>query len=110
MKIAREGAWVELDGVNENSIEQNVKMIKEMIGAGLLNRTLISHDYSWYLVGEEKGGQTANKIRLFDAIADKLVPALKKAEVGDAQIQQLITKNPAKAFTVQIKPLNVLKP
>ncbi|MFA5291846.1 MAG: phosphotriesterase [Phycisphaerae bacterium] len=100
IKIAAAGAWVELDGVNENSIAQNVKFIKELMGAGLLNRTLISQDAGWYNVGDEKGGQ---KIQPFTIIADRLIPALKRAGLTDAQIRQLIVENSAKAYTVKVR-------
>ncbi|MFA6185724.1 MAG: phosphotriesterase [Phycisphaerae bacterium] len=105
IKIAAAGAWVELDGVNKNSIAQNVQFIKELMLAGLLNRTLVSQDAGWYNVGDEKGGQTDNKIRPFTAIADQLIPALKQAGLTNAQIRRLIVENPAKAYTVKVKKL-----
>jgi phosphotriesterase-related protein len=103
IKIAAAGAWVELDGVNKNSIAENVQFIKELMQAGLLNRTLVSQDAGWYNVGDEKGGQTHNKIRPFTTIADQLIPALKQAGLTNAQIRQLIVENPAKAYTIKVK-------
>lgn len=105
IKIAAAGAWVELDGVNKNSIAENVKFIKELAQAGLLNRTLISQDSGWYNAGDAKGGQTQNKIHPFTTISDQLIPALKQAGLTDAQIRVLIVENPAKAFTVKVKNL-----
>ena len=105
IKIAAAGAWVELDGVNKNSIAENVKFIKELMQAGLLNRTLISQDAGCYNVGDERGGQTHNKIHPFTTIADQMIPALKQAGLTNAQIRQLIVENPAKAYTVKVKNL-----
>lgn len=102
-QIAAAGAWVELDGINKNSIAQNVEFIKELMQAGLLNRTLISQDAGCYNVGDEKGGQLQDKIKPFTTIADLLIPALKQAGITDAQIEQLVVENPAKAYTVGIK-------
>jgi phosphotriesterase-related protein len=103
IKIAKSGAWVEFDAVNKDSIAENVRLIKKMLQAELLNRVLISQDAGCYVVGEEKGGQPQGKIRPFTVIADQLVPALKQAGLTDAQISQLIVENPAKAYTIKVR-------
>ncbi len=103
IKIAKAGAWVELDGISKDSVAENVRLIKELMQAGLLNRVLISQDAGCYLVGEEKGGLPQGKIRPFTIIADQLIPALKQARLTNAQINQLIVENPAKAYTINVK-------
>ena len=103
IKIAKTGAWVELDGISKDSIAENVRLIKELMKEGLLNRVLISHDAGCYLVGEEKGGQPQGKIRPFTAIADQLIPALKNAGLTDIQINRLIVENPANAYIINVK-------
>ena len=103
IKIAKTGAWVELDGVSKDSIAENVRLIKELMKEGLLNRVLVSQDAGWYFVGEEKGGQPQGKIRPFTVLADELIPALKNAGLTDIQINQLIVENPANAYTINVK-------
>ena len=104
-KIAKAGGWVEYDAVNDDSIAENSRLIKEMAERGLLERVLISHDAGWYSVGEERGGQKEGKIRPFTTICDKLVPALKATGLSDAQIDKLLFDNPRQAYTVRVRKL-----
>jgi len=99
LQAARAGAWVEFDGVGPASIDRHVELVKTMRSAGLLNRVLLSHDAGWYSVGEPRGG----KIRRFDTLLTKFVPALKMAGFSDDDIALLIVTNPAKAFSIGVR-------
>jgi len=98
-RIAEAGAWMEYDGVNSNSIEKHIQLIKEMLKKRFENKLLLSHDAGWYQVGEPDGG----KIRPYTTISDQLIPALKNAGVDDAALRKLLVDNPAKAFTIQVR-------
>jgi phosphotriesterase-related protein len=98
-QFAEAGAWVEYDGVSDQSIERHVRLVKEMLERGFGNRLLLSHDAGWYQVGEPDGG----KIRPYTAISDQLIPALKTVGVDDAVLRKLLIDNPAQAFTVRVR-------
>jgi len=98
-QFAEAGAWVEYDGVSDNSIEKHVQLIKEILKRGFGNRLLLSHDAGWYQVGEPDGG----KIRPYTAISDQLIPALKTVGVDDAALRKLLIDNPAQAFIVKVR-------
>jgi phosphotriesterase-related protein len=97
LEIAGKGAWIEYDGIGNRPIEEHVKLIKEMIRAGYLNRLLLSHDAGWYQVGEPKGGE----IRLFTVIENSLIPKLKLEGIDDKMLKILLVDNPANAFTIR---------
>jgi phosphotriesterase-related protein len=99
LKAARRGAWIEFDGISEKSLEQHVKLVKMMIDAGLLHRTLISQDAGWYHVGERGGGQ----YRSYESLFTRFIPALKKSGATDRQIRQLLTENPRTALQAQVR-------
>ena len=95
IEAARAGAWVELDGINERSMEGHVLAIRALIDAGHLNRVLISQDSGWYRPGEPGGGRFNGYTFLFDSF----LPALKQSGVSDAQIRTILVKNPALVLT-----------
>lgn len=99
VKAAKAGAWIEIDNVSENNIGTCVEQVKAMKDRGLLSRVLVSHDAGWYSVGETRGGG----FRPFTALFTDLMPALKKAGLTDADIRQILSHNPSKAFTVRTR-------
>ncbi len=101
LSAAKAGAWVSLDGLNENNIEDYVSMITNMKENSLLGKVLLSHDAGWYDPAKENGGT----FRGFTTLFEKLLPALKMAGFTDDEINQLLVKNPAEAFTVRVRKL-----
>ena len=55
---AKAGAWVEFDGIADDSITRHVELVRQMKAEGLLGRVLLSHDAGWYHVGEPGGGSS----------------------------------------------------
>lgn len=102
LQAARRGAWIEFDGISEKSLEQHVKLVKMMIDAGLLDRTLISQDAGWYHVGEPGGGQ----YRSYECLFTQFIPALKRSGATERQIRQLLTENPRNALQTQVRRQN----
>jgi phosphotriesterase-related protein len=72
VRAARMGAWISLDGVNDDNLTDYVIMIKNLKDNDLLNKVLLSHDAGWYHPGEENGGD----YRGYNTISEKLVPLL----------------------------------
>jgi phosphotriesterase-related protein len=109
-KAAREGTWISLDNVRSgsdlepgvpNSITWYVGKIAQLKKEGLLGRVLISHDSGWYDPAKPEGGTFNGFIDIFDS----LIPALKENGFTDADIDQILVRNPQEAFTVKIRPL-----
>ncbi len=93
------GAWVSLDGVNEDNIQWYVDVLSLLKKENLLHRVLISHDAGWFDPGKPDGGE----FRPFTTIFHKLIPALKQAGFTQHDIDQLLITNPATAYAVAIR-------
>jgi len=96
-EISRTGAWVEFDGVSDDTIEQHVRLVLNIRRHGRLDRVLISHDAGWYRIGEPGGGEFRGYTRLVTG----LLPALRKAGLSDEELRQLTVVNPASAYAVR---------
>ena len=102
VKAARMGAWIGLDGINENNCEDYLKMVKNLKENNLLDKVLLSHDAGWYDPEKENGGDFRGYTTLFE----KLIPLLSKEGFTQKDIDQLMVTNPAEAFTIRIRKLN----
>jgi len=99
IKAAMMGAWISLDGINDDNLEDYVLMLKKMKENNLLNKVILSHDAGWYHPGEENGGEYRGYTTLFE----KLLPLLRKEKFSEKEINQLLVSNPAKAFTIRVR-------
>lgn len=97
--IAILGAWVSLDGVNEENISWYVDVLSLLKKENLLHRVLISHDAGWFDPAKPDGGE----FRPFTTIFKKLIPALIQAGFTQHDIDQLLITNPATAYSVTIR-------
>jgi len=103
VKAAKMGAWIGLDGLNDNNVEDYVGMIKNMKENNMLAKVLLSHDAGWYHPGEEKGGEYRGYTTLFK----KLIPLLKNENFSKKEIHQLLVSNPAEAFTIRVRKISL---
>ncbi len=101
-KIARAGAWLEFEGIAPGNFTKILEMVKQMRDAGLLGRVLLSHDRGYFNPAQENGGLKNGENPML-TIEDYFVPALRDAGFDNEQIENLLVKNPARAFTVGIK-------
>ena len=90
VKAAKMGAWIGLDGLNDNNLTDYIRMIKNLRDNNLLNKILLSHDAGWYHPGEENGGEYRGYTTLFE----KLIPALRNEQFSEKEIKQLLVINP----------------
>jgi len=104
IKAAQMGAWISLDNLNDTqhpdqeerfSTSWYADRIVALKEAGYLNRVLISHDAGWYSPGEESGGD----FRGYTDIFTSLIPELEERDFTQQEIDQLLVKNPAEAFS-----------
>ncbi len=101
VEAVKMNAWVSLDGVSDENIEDYVDRLMFLKNANVLHRVLISHDAGWYEPGKPGGGN----FRGYTAIWKKLFPALKQSGFSNAELNMLIHDNPKNAFTISIKRL-----
>lgn len=100
-RAARSGAWVEFDGLSEKSLDWHLDCVRAMSEAGLLNRTLVSHDAGWFRPGEPGGGEYRGYILLFQ----EFVPRLRRSGFSDAEIDRLLVVNPREALASDMNAL-----
>jgi len=93
---AQKGAWVSLDGIDEQNLDEYLEFLLHLKSHKLLHRVLISHDAGWYSPREDKGGD----FRPFTTIGEKFIPLLLSNGFTQDECLLLLVQNPAKAFTV----------
>lgn len=101
VNAAREGAWVSLDGLNENNLDQYKQILSFLKKEECLNRVLISHDAGWYDPAQPDGGSFRN----YDTLFKMLIPVLKQENFEEKDVEQLIKINPRNAFAITVKKL-----
>ena len=99
VKVARAGAWVEIDGISQDNYADHAQQVKALRDEGLLSQVLVSCDAGWYRVGEAEGG----KYRSHAVLLTQFVPELQKLGLSDDEVDQLLVTNPAKAFAVRVQ-------
>lgn len=97
-QAAQRGCWLEFDGISNRSLPRHLELVRMMAAASLLNQTLISMDAGWYHIGEPGGGN----YRGYDSLFTEFLPALRK-DFTEAQVNQLVSANPARALTLQVR-------
>ena len=99
VKAAKLGAWISLDGIGWGDFEKYADTINNLKSAGMLNKTLISHDAGWYKPDEKEGGTFTGYTNIFE----ELIPLLNKRGFTDYDIKQLLIRNPAEAFAIRVR-------
>lgn len=97
--MASQGVWVEFDNVHPEAIEAYVGFLKFMKENNLLHRTLLSHDAGWYDVIDPQ----SVTFRGYTALSTLLIPRLKENGFTENEIDLLIRKNPAEAFSIRVR-------
>ena len=94
IEYARQGVWIELDGVRPEAMERDLRAIRSLRKEGLLNRVLLSHDGNSF----RYGGRPPN---LYEALFTHFIPYLEQHHVSKAEINRMIRQNPVEAFAVR---------
>lgn len=98
-RAAREGAWVSLDGLRQENVDDYVERLGYLKKEKCLHRVLVSHDAGWYDPGKPDGGE----FREFTVLFRKLIPALEQQGFEESEILQLIQSNASNAFAIAIR-------
>lgn len=95
LEIARRGAWLEYDGIGDPEQDEHfIRLILDMLNAGLGDHLLLSHDRGWYDPAQPGGGQPKG----YTYLAESFLPKLQAAGVDEATVRQLTHTNPFRAF------------
>ena len=110
LSAAKDGAWISLDNIrqrtgsepgSDGTMEWYAERIVEMKKNGILSKVLISHDSGWYDPAKPGGGT----INGYTDIFDYFIPVLKEKGLTEAEIDQILVKNPQEAFKIKIRKL-----
>jgi len=99
VEAAKIGAWISLDGFwgGSDKAAEIAEMVVNLKKHNCLHRVLLSQDAGWYDPDKPDGGNYQPHTLLFS----ELIPALNEAGITDADVNQILLKNPAKAFTLK---------
>ncbi|MCB0840845.1 MAG: phosphotriesterase, partial [Bacteroidetes bacterium] len=114
IELAKMGVWVSLDGMgwmapdstqdpNANTLEKYLDMIENFKENKLLHKLLISHDAGWYTHDPEDGQQ---RFKPYTSIFDRVIPGLKERGFTEMDIEQLLVKNPQRAYGLVVRALH----
>jgi phosphotriesterase-related protein len=98
LRAAEKGAWIELDGINseEENNRHHLKLVKALKSAGYGEQILLSHDGNSFRA-------TGRPPKPYEGLFTAFLPMLQEAGFSQDDIDQLIIRNPAKAFSVKVK-------
>ena len=99
---AKKKAWVSLDGIGWGNTDGYATWLHELKTNGQLHQVLISHDAGWYRPGE---ADPMEKFVGYTDLFDKLIPLLKEKGLSENDFDQLLKKNPAKAFGIGVRKI-----
>lgn len=97
LMAAREGVWIELDGIGGASDQSILALLLKLLDAGFSERILLSHDRGWYSAGEPGGGE----VKPYTYLTERFLPLLQSFGVDQELRDQLTVTNPARAFRVR---------
>jgi len=107
IEAAERGAWVSLDGYSEKNRDRYKASLRDLRAKGLLRRVLLSHDHFWSVEGDGARGtlklHASDAETAFESIFAHLLPDLREAGFSEGEINQLMVKNPAEAFTIRTR-------
>lgn len=107
IETAKKGAWISLDGLRtpnylnqkrsgNGNLMHHFKLVEAFKKAGLLDHILLSHDGSSFPPsGTDK--------RPMDVLMNSFIPMLKSGGFSQEEIDLMTIKNPAEAFSIEIK-------
>ncbi len=101
VKAAKMGCWISLDKYGWDKKELEGESLVFLKNENVLDKILISHDAGWY-----DPNKPEKKYKPYTNIFQTLIPNLKAKGFSEEDIEQLLVKNPAKAFTVKKRLLN----
>lgn len=103
IEAARRGAWIEFDAVGADAWcpqDMLLDLVVAAVNAGLAQHMLLSHDAGWYDPSRPEG-TPPDGVRGYTALFDTFIPAMRARGVSEADITQITTVNPARAYALK---------
>ena len=97
LDAAKQGAWIEFDGLKPESIEEHLHWI-QTLKSDYFNQILLSHDGNSFRANDRPP-------KPYDALFTHFITALREHDFSQKEIDRLIRLNPANAFTVRIRTI-----
>jgi phosphotriesterase-related protein len=95
LAVARRGAWIEYDGIGGWGEDATyVENINRVLDAGFGDQLLLSHDRGWYDPALPGGGTP----KPYTYLSEVFLPKLEASGVDKKTIDDILTKNPFRAF------------
>jgi phosphotriesterase-related protein len=94
LAVAERGAWIEYDNIGYVDDGELIPLILKVLAAGRGKQLLLSHDMGWYDPAKPGGGTP----RPYTHLNEVMLPKLRAAGVGEADIVQLTHANPFEAY------------
>ena len=94
--IAQAGAWIGLDGIRDETLNNHLDVLRHMRRFGVLDRVLLSHDGNSFGYGDRP-------FKSYNAIFDQFIPLMQKANFTDENIHRITVKNPQEAFAIRVR-------
>ena len=109
IKLIKRGCWISLDGINQQpqTINKYIDFLISLKEAGLLKNVLISHDDGWSVIKDDDGTigfelfENGNR-KPYSTIFELLIPQLKALGFTQKDFDQLLIKNPAEAYKIEV--------
>jgi phosphotriesterase-related protein len=92
--VAARGAWIEYDNIGSVPVEETKALVLRALEAGLGSQLMLSHDRGWFDPALPGGGVP----KPYTVLSTELLPALTASGVTDATLDQLMRRNPFRAF------------
>lgn len=108
LAVAQMGCWVSFDGIDEKmaAMIQVKNLVQFMQSTRQLNRVLLSHDAGWYQPGKPQGGE----FRPYTALFSSMRLLLFSEGLTTEEFDQMTVKNPAEAFAVRVRKIELPQP
>jgi phosphotriesterase-related protein len=98
-QVAESGAYVEFDNIGQPDMNpiSLCDAVEALLGKGLGDRILLSHDAGWFQPGTPNG-MPENGIRGYTALVTEFIPMLKERGLDAATIKLITEENPKRVF------------
>jgi len=95
LEAARRGAWISLDGLAPAAAGRILAHLQALKKAGFLGQVLLSHDGDSFTFD--------SGFRPYDYLMTGFLGRLREHGFSQGEIDQLVIKNPAQAFTMRVR-------
>lgn len=96
IELGRKGLWLQVDSIGLWTHAKHIKLLKDLINAGLLKQLLLSQDRGWYVVGPDK----AKYVNPYHPILTEFIPACRVAGLGEEVLRQMLVTNPGRVLDI----------